>query len=80
MSVLELIGEIGIDSVEKALAELLKKVHHDLSAEKLRLVHEHLNEASNGKPTRKEDKLSRRAKSTLQNYDRLRALQSGRAV
>ena len=80
LSVLELIGEIGIDSVEKALAELLKKVHHDLSAEKLRLVHEHLNEASNGKPTRKEDKLSRRAKSTLQNYDRLRALQSGRAV
>ena len=80
LPVLELIAEIGIDSVEKAISELLKKVNHDLSAEKLRLVYERLNEASSEQSDRKEDKLSRRAKSTLQNYDRLRALQSGRAV
>ena len=80
LPVLELIAEIGIDSVEKALSELIKKVNHDLSAEKLRLVYEHLNEASSKQSDHKEDKLSRRAKSTLQNYDRLRALQSGRAI
>ena len=78
LAVLELIAEIGVDSVEKALAELSKRVQHDLSAEKLRLIHAHLNEASNKQSGCKEDKLSCRAKSTLQNYDRLRELQSGR--
>ena len=79
LPVLELIAEIGVDSVEKTLLELSKRVNHDFSAEKLRLVYEHRKEASSPQTGRKEDKLSRRAKSTLRDYDRLRELQSGRA-
>ena len=79
LAVLELIADIGIEAVEQALAELTKKVTHDLSAEKLRLIHAHLEEASCGLTDQKEDKLSRKAKHTLRDYDRLRDLQSGRA-
>ena len=79
LPVLELINDIGVKSVEKALTELTKSVNTDLSAEKLRIIHEHLEGLSGRALGQKEDRLSRRAKSTLQNYDRLRDLQTRRA-
>ena len=76
LHVLELINEIGVDEVEKALEILYQKTQHDLTADKLRIIHDHLVEKRDITKTAKEDSLSIKSKSTLSQYDRLRDLQT----
>ena len=78
--VLELINEIGVDAVEKALETLYQKSQHDLTADKLRIIHDHIVEQNDVTKTVKEDHLSIKSKSTLSQYDRLRDLQTRMAV
>lgn len=80
LQVLELISEIGIDNVDTALKVLSQKMNHDFSADKLRLVHGHLENEASFQPNGREDRLSIKSKSTLGDYDRLRDLQTRRAV
>ena len=76
LHVLELINEIGVDEVEKALEILYQKTQHDLTADKLRIIHDHIVEKRDITKTAKEDSLSIKSKSTLSQYDRLRDLQT----
>ena len=79
--VLELIEEIGIDSVTTAIEALKRKSPTDLSAAKLRLIHDNLCEenAETGNGRYGEDKLSRKSKASLNQYNELMALQGRRA-
>lgn len=78
--VLELIADIGAEAVQTTLAALTKRSVKDLSAMKLRLVHDRLTEMDNIKSMEYgQDRLSLKSKSTLVQYDLLRELQNGRA-
>ena len=81
LHVLELIEEIGVDSVVMAINELKRKSPNDLCAAKLRMTHDHLCEASQGaeEGIYGEDKLSRKSKASLSQYNDLMALQRRRA-
>ena len=79
LQVLELINDIGAEDVKLALSELSRTITHDYSADKLRLVYDRQKEESETGTSRKEDRLSAKAKSTLGQYDRLRDLQTRRA-
>ena len=76
LQVLELINEIGVDEVEKALGILYQKTQHDLTADKLRIIHDQLVEKCDITKAIKEDHLSIKSKSTLSQYDKLRDLQT----
>jgi len=80
LQVLELMSEIGVDEVDAALTVLSQKMSHDLSADKLRLIHDNLASKAVVASSGKEDKLSAKSKSTLRDYDQLRKLQTRRAV
>ena len=80
LPVLELMDELGVDAVEKALKKLAEIVINDYSADKIRLIHDHeaLAEASPDKPYGN-DRLSEKSRQTLSQYDILRELQTRRA-
>ncbi len=80
LPVLELAGEIGANNVYIALKELSKKISRDYSVDKVRLIHDKLKEETEGKSKTNEDRLSKKSKSTLGQYDILRDLQTRRAV
>jgi len=81
--VLELIEEIGVENVAITLKELEKKLSTDFSAAKIRLVYDSIfSQASTDNSAQvpiKEDKLSRKSKDTLKDYDRLRDIQTRKA-
>ena len=79
LQVLELINDIGAEGVKSALSELSRTITHDYSADKLRLVYDRQKEESGTSTSMKEDRLSAKSKSTLEQYDRLRDLQTRRA-
>ena len=79
LQVLELINEIGIDPVESALNTLIKMSTKDFNAQKVRMICDNNSEKNlNNRPGT--DRLSEKSKETLANYDRLRELQSRKAV
>ena len=82
LQVLELIEEIGIDSAVAAIEVLKRKSPNDMRAAKLRLIHDNLHESTRGSGTRGhgEDKLSRKSKASLNQYNELMVLQGRRAV
>ena len=79
LPVLELMDEIGVDAVERALEKLSEIVVNDYSAEKIRLIHK--NEGA-AKPIQDKpygtDRLSEKSKQSLSQYDMLRDLQTRR--
>ena len=79
--VLELIEEIGVDCAIRAIKALERKSSNDLCAAKLRMIHDHLCEADRetGADRYGEDKLSRKSKASLTQYNDLMALQGRRA-
>lgn len=81
LEVLALIEEIGVGPVVRATKTLLMKSTGDLSAAKLRLVHDNLCEMdeSDGNSTYGEDRLSRRSKESLRKYNELMDIQARRA-
>ena len=79
LQVLELINDIGAEGVKSALSELSRTITHDYSADKLKLVYDRQKEESETSTSMKEDRLSAKSKSTLEQYDRLRDLQTRRA-
>jgi hypothetical protein len=80
LPVLELMDELGVDAVEKALKRLAEIVINDYSADKIRLIHDHEIQAvaSPEKPYGN-DRLSEKSRQTLSQYDILRELQTRRA-
>ena len=79
LQVLELINEIGAEPVLTSLEELSKKVTCDYSVDKVRLIYSNLIDVATESSQPKQDKLSIKSKSTLQQYDQLRDLQTRRA-
>ena len=81
LQVLELIEEIGVDCVITAIDALKIKSPNDLCAAKLRLIHDNLSAAGDGaeKGRYGEDKLSRKSKASLSQYNELMVLQGRRA-
>ena len=80
LDVLLLMEEIGVEDTVKALGELEGLVTDDYSAAKIRIVHESHAKETSMAPACKEDKLSRKAKETLRQYDALRQIQMRRVV
>ena len=78
LQVLEIINEIGIDPVETALNTLVKMSTKDFNAQKVRMICDNSEKELNNKPG--SDRLSEKSKETLVNYDKLRELQSRKAV
>ena len=80
LPVLELIDELGVETVEKAINRLSEIVINDYSADKIRLIYEHEfnTELPQDKPYGT-DKLSEKSRQTLTQYDMLRDLQTRRA-
>ena len=76
LQVLELINDVGAESVKTALEELSKTITHDYSADKVRLICDRRKEASEPVPAMKKDRLSAKSKDTLAQYDMLRELQT----
>lgn len=80
LPVLELIDELGVESVEKSIKRLSEIVINDYSADKIRLIYEH--EGNTESPQEKPygtDRLSEKSRQTLTQYDLLRDLQTRRA-
>ena len=73
---MELINDVGAESVKTALEELSKTITHDYSADKVRLICDRRKEASEPVPAMKKDRLSAKSKDTLAQYDMLRELQT----
>ena len=82
LQVLELMEEIGVENTNKVLKELEHLLSSDYSASKIRTVYESSLRmpglCSVAAPV-KEDRLSQKSKNTLQDYDRLRAVQAKKA-
>ncbi len=72
LEVLEIIKELGVDEVAKALSELHNLTPSDLNSEKVRSFCNTKNCIS----TIGQDRLSKKSKSTLPQYDMLRVLQN----
>lgn len=85
LQVLSLSRDIGTEAVAAALEKLAQMVTGDFSAAKVRLICDQM--AASGRtagtqptsPAVKEDRLSRKAKQTLKQYDLLRNAQTRRA-
>ncbi len=80
LAVLELVEEIGVRSVKDSVNVLKRKSPSDLSADKLRTVHENLSSESTERSQYGTDRLSRKSKEMLSQYDQLRNLMNGRTV
>lgn len=72
LEVLEIIKELGVDEVTKALTELHNLTPSDLNSEKVRSFCHTKNYIN----TIGQDRLSKKSKSTLPQYDMLRVLQN----
>lgn len=72
LEVLEIIKELGVDEVAKALSELHNLTPSDLNSEKVRSFCN----TKNCINTIGQDRLSKKSKSTLPQYDMLRVLQN----
>ena len=85
LQVLVLIRDIGAEPVYTALKELEQKTTRDFSAAKVRLLYDRdaagISVSNKGEdhPAIKEDRLSRKSKETLKQYDHLRDMQTRRA-
>lgn len=84
LQVLALIRDLGAEAVAAALEKLAQMVNSDFSVAKVRLLCDQLAAGREADiqaagPTVKEDRLSRKAKETLGQYDRLREIQTRRA-
>ena len=81
LRVLEIIEEIGVDAVEKAIVVLGRKSTKDFSAVKISLVHANIleQENNNEESVYGQDHLSSKAKQSLGQYNDLMALQTRRA-
>ena len=78
LQVLEMIQEKGIEVVSKALEKLESLSPMDMSADKVKVICEHMQEAETSARISYKDRLTERSRSTLSVYDKLAALQSGK--
>lgn len=78
LQVLEIIYERGAEIVTKALKELELLSPMDMSADKVKVVCEHIKAKENCIPISYTDHLTEKSRSVLSIYDRLAALQSGK--
>ena len=76
LDVLEIINEKGVNAVENALLELCRLSPKDMSADKVRVICDKIKEDRNPMTKTGTDRLSRKSKSTLGQYDKLRELQN----
>ena len=75
LEVLEIIYEKGVDEVEYALQELGHLSPMDMSADKVKVICDRIHADKNPSEKPGTDRLSRKSKKTLGQYDRLRQLQ-----
>lgn len=80
LEILELIYEKGVDPVTEAIEKLIAISPLDLSASKVKLLCEKLDELKADRNTIGSDYLSIKTKNTLSQYDALREVQKERAA
>lgn len=76
LDVLEIIYEKGVGDVETALLKLESLSPMDMSADKVKVICDKINENKNSITKTGTDRLSQKSKSTLGQYDKLRQLQN----
>lgn len=78
LQVLEIIYEKGTDVVTKALKELELLSPMDMSADKVKVICDHIKAKENCIPISYTDRLTEKSRSVISAYDRLAAIQSGK--